>query len=35
MFVDRPFFNRKHQENEYLEPFPYKLWYDNLDHLGQ
>ena len=28
-FVDRPFFNRKYQVNEYLEPFPYKLWYDD------
>ena len=31
MLVDRPFLNRKHQENEYLERFPYQLWYnDNL-----
>ena len=24
IFIDWPFFNRKHQENEQLEPFPYK-----------
>ena len=45
--VDRPFFNRKHQENEHVEPFPYKSWYNenlscicigclsNLHHKGQ
>ena len=26
-FVERPIFNRKHQENGHLEPFPYKSWY--------
>ena len=46
IFVDRPFFNRKHQENEHLEPFPSKMCHNdnlcmlphylsNLHHLGQ
>ena len=31
IFVDTPFFNRKHHENGHLELFPYKSWYnDNL-----
>ena len=32
-FVDRPLFYRKHEENEYLEPFLYTLWYDNLSYM--
>ena len=47
MCVDRPFFNGKHHEHEYLEPFPYKSYYNdnlavccisylsNLHHMGQ
>ena len=35
MFIDRPFFNRKHHENEYLKPFPYKSRYnDNISYMA-
>ena len=31
IFVDRPFFNRKHPENGHLDPFPYKsLMHKNI-----
>ena len=33
IFVDCPFFNREHQENWHVEPFPYTSWYN--DHLSR
>ena len=34
IFVDRPFFYRKHQEKDYLELPLYKLWYIYNDNLS-